>query len=468
MNTKLLIVEDQFIEANNLKLILKGAGYEVCSIARSVPIALSIVEKERPDLVLIDIFLQGELTGIDLAKTLENRNIPFVYISANSNKEVLDAAKATQPYGFLVKPFRKKDVLVMLDVAWYLYQQRQEKKSMASGDPGTTLKQVVKAEEIRTIIGESRGIQDLLKNIKIVSQSNTSVLILGENGTGKELVAKAIHENSPRKHKPLVVVNCAALPANLIESELFGHEKGAFTGATGKRIGKFEQANEGTIFLDEIGELPMDVQAKFLRVLQEKEIESVGGETRKVNVRVVAATNRNLEEEVAANNFRVDLYYRLNVFPLELPPLRERREDILPLAHHFLKMHAAAQGKLISGFAARVEDALLQHNWPGNVRELQNLIERAVLLAEGQQIESLHWQTTQKGKTPAVTAPSTLKTMTENERDHIISVLESCNWKIAGRGGAAEILDVNVSTLNSRIKKLGISKEIVLRREKNV
>jgi two-component system response regulator HydG len=461
MNTKILIVEDQFIEAHNLKLILKGAGYEVCSIARSVPIALNVIEKEAPDLVLLDIFLQGELTGIDLAKTLEKTGTPFVFISANSNKDVLDAAKSTKPYGFLVKPFRKNDVLVMLDVAWYLHQQKQQNIDKHS-------KPLPADSNIKTIIGDSPGIRELLKNIRIVSQSNTSVLILGENGTGKELVAQAIHQASPRKAKPFIVVNCAALPANLVESELFGHEKGAFTGAVHKRIGKFEQAQDGTIFLDEIGELPLELQVKFLRVLQEKEIESIGGAVKKINVRVIAATNRDLEQEVGAGRFRVDLFYRLNVFPLLLPPLRERKEDILPLANHFLAMHAQELGKTITGFSRTVRDELLSYSWPGNVRELHNQVERAVLLTEGPVIDTLHRQAPATvPKEAQAEASGRIKTMTENERDHIVAVLENCNWKIAGRGGAAEALDVNANTLNSRIKKLGIRKMISAGKEKD-
>jgi two-component system response regulator HydG len=461
MNTKILIVEDQFIEAHNLKLILKGAGYEVCSIARSVPIALNVIEKEAPDLVLLDIFLQGELTGIDLAKTLEKTGTPFVFISANSNKDVLDAAKSTKPYGFLVKPFRKNDVLVMLDVAWYLHQQKQQNIDKHS-------KPLPADSNIKTIIGDSPGIRELLKNIRIVSQSNTSVLILGENGTGKELVAQAIHQASPRKAKPFIVVNCAALPANLVESELFGHEKGAFTGAVHKRIGKFEQAQDGTIFLDEIGELPLELQVKFLRVLQEKEIESIGGAVKKINVRVIAATNRDLEQEVGAGRFRVDLFYRLNVFPLLLPPLRERKEDILPLANHFLAMHAQELGKTITGFSRTVRDELLSYSWPGNVRELHNQVERAVLLTEGPLIDTLHRQAPATvPKEAQAEASGRIKTMTENERDHIVAVLENCNWKIAGRGGAAEALDVNANTLNSRIKKLGIRKMISAGKEKD-
>lgn len=457
MKIKLLIVEDQFIEANNLKLILKGAGYEICSIARSVKIALNIVNAEKPDLVLLDIFLQDELTGIDLAKVLEKRGIPFVFISANSNQDVLDAAKSTRPYGFLVKPFRKRDVLVMLDVAWYLHQHSQ---GSLREEERPIEKKKATGQLISNVIGSTDSMRALMKNVEIVAPSNTSVLILGENGTGKELIAKSIHQYSKRNGKPFVVVNCAALPPNLIESELFGHEKGAFTGALTRRIGKFEQADGGTIFLDEIGELPLDMQVRFLRVLQEREIESIGGVVKKIDVRVLAATNRNLHHEVSAGRFRIDLYYRLNVFPLHLPSLRDRKTDIPMLADHFLQIFAKQEGKTLTGFSGSALQEMMKHDWPGNVRELQNLVERSVLLATGSVIENVSIETSGQTPIPAVYPSGTMKTIAENERDHIISVLERCNWKIAGRGGAAEILDMNPSTLNSRIRKLGIEKMV--------
>ena len=454
MNAKILIVEDQFIEANNLQMILERAGYSVCSIARSVPIALKIIEKEEPDLVLLDIHLQGPLTGIDLAKDLRQKNIAFVYLSANSNRQILDAAKLTKPYGFLVKPFRERDVLVMLDVAWYLHQQNKEviDRNELLAKASSTI------EVLKPIIGNSPNILEVLDNIKIVSQSDTSVLILGESGTGKELVAHAIHRMSLRKNKPLIVVNCAALPATLVESDLFGHEKGSFTGAFNKRTGKFEQADGATIFLDEIGEMPLELQVKFLRVLQEQEIEPVGGRLKKIDVRIIAATNRNLEDEIANGRFRIDLYYRLNVFPIELPPLRDRKPDILLLANHFLQFYAARENKKITGFSPNISKTILDYSWPGNVRELENMMERSVLLATGPVIDSISLPKDQK-KSSLAQNQQPVKTMEENERDHVISVLKSTNWKLHGPGGAAELLNINEFTLRSRMKKLGIKKD---------
>jgi len=461
MKAKVLIVEDQFIEANNLRIILKRAGYSVLPLAQSVEDALQILGHETPGIVLLDILLQGALTGIDLAGMLRERNIPFVYLSANSNKLVLDGAIATKPYGFLVKPFRERDVLVMLDVAHYRHQHQQESVNQGQYHGGEK-KATMPGRELPAIIGASPNFQEVLTNSNIVAPSETSVLILGESGTGKELIAQTIHSLSPRRNKPLIVVNCAALPANLVETELFGHEKGAFTGAVEKRMGKFEQADGGTVFLDEIGELSMEIQVRFLRVLQEKEIEPIGGEKRKIDVRVIAATNRILEDEMAAGRFRMDLYYRLNVFPIFLPPLRERKEDILLLANHFLHVYSQKSGKMVTGLADAVIYDMLHYSWPGNVRELENLMERSVLLATGPVIRSLQFPVFLK-PVAGRDAGSHTKTMTENERDHILAVLKKCDWKVHGKGGAAELLNMNSSTLHSRIKKLGIEKNVSAR-----
>jgi two-component system, NtrC family, response regulator HydG len=461
MKVKILVVEDQFIEAKSLNLILTNAGYSVCSIARSVPAALSIIEKEKPDLVLVDIFLQGEGTGIDLGKVLHERNVAFVYLSANSNRKILEQAKSTEPYGFMVKPFRAKDVLIMLDVAFYLHQHRlQEKRNKVYAEKFSAIELPI---EFQHLIGRSSNFTSILEQAKMVGPSDTSVLILGESGTGKELIAHSIHKVSPRRDRPFIVVNCGTLPANLIESELFGHEKGSFTSAALKREGKFELADGGTVFLDEIGELPLELQVKFLRVLQEKEIEPVGGRPKKIDVRVLAATNKDLEEEVAAGRFRIDLYYRLNVFPLLLPSLRERKPDIPLLVDYFLKKYGAREGRPTPLLSEGAMERLLEYHWPGNIRELENTIQRNVVLAKGPVIESLEMPASKK-IVGSGNNEGKFKTMIEMERDHILSVLESCNWKISGKGGAAEILDINVNTLNSRMKKLGILKEISARK----
>jgi two-component system, NtrC family, response regulator HydG len=449
---KILIVEDQFIEANNIRLILRDSGYVVLPMASSVAQALSILQHETADLVLLDISLEGQQSGIDLAKILKGRGLPFVYLSANTDKSTLDQAKETEPYGFLAKPLRKKDVLIMVEVALYLHRQRG---LIAESPVGNV---PVPDGVLFSIIGESPGIKAVLNNVRVVAPSELSVLILGENGTGKELVAEAIHRMSGRRDKPLVTVNCAVLPAELIESELFGHEKGAFTGAHEKRIGKFEQAEGGSMFLDEIGELPPNLQAKFLRVLQSGEIEPVGGKGRKVNVRIIAATNRVLEDEVAAGRFRIDLYYRLNVFCVKIPALRDRRDDIPLLAAHFLAMHCGQQQKKIKGFTDSVMESMINHPWPGNIRELENFVARSVLISPGPLIDTSDLPVMSVIDLSQYGQPL-VKSMAQQERDHIIAVLTHTNWRLNGKGGAAELLIMNASTLRSRMKKLGISKK---------
>ena len=455
MKYKILIVEDQFIEANNLKMILESAGYEVCGIAASVADALPLLEHEKPHMVMLDIHLRGPLTGIDLADKLVRRNIAFVYLSANSNRQTLDAAKVTRPYGFLVKPFREKDVLIMLEVA--LYRCRTEEQGIVkSGRQGVVKKE--SASPTLHIIGQSKVFLDVLEQVKVVAKAETSVLILGETGTGKEVIARVTHQLSERRNKPFVALNCAALPPNLIESELFGHEKGSFTGAFEKRVGKFEQANGGTIFLDEIGELPLDLQSKFLRVLQEREIEPIGGDRKAIDVRVVAATNRNLDKEMANGRFRMDLFYRLNVFPISLPPLRERKEDIPLLANFFIDMFAGGMNKPVKGLSEAAKKVLLQYAWPGNIRELENVIERSVILSKSEQIHDVALASLQRNADENPSLGTQIKTITENQREHILAALEKCGWRLHGAMGAAKMLDINPSTLLSRMKKLGIKR----------
>lgn len=463
MKEKVLIVEDEFIAANELQMILERAGYYVCGIARSVQEALKLVEREVPYLILLDIFLKGTLTGIDLAKILRERNIAFVYLSASSDQKTLEAAKATRPYGFLVKPFREKDVLVMLEIAQHLHEHSLDAMLKSVNDSKPAFNELVQSQAFKGVIGKSEKLLKVLSHLQIVAPAETSVLILGESGTGKERLAECVHELSPRARKPLVKLNCAALPDNLVESILFGHEKGSFTGATERRIGKFEQANGGTIFLDEIGELGVEMQVKLLRVLQEKEIERIGGhETINVDVRIIAATNRSLEKEIAEGRFRMDLYYRLNVFPLVLPALRERKEDIPLLASFFIDHFARKNGKQIGSLAPELVQELLQYSWPGNIRELSNCLERAVLLADKGRIKQLFLLKEES----STSASLQIQTLEQNERAHIIKTLIQCDGKIFGTGGAAELLGINTSTLNSRIKKLGIEKETLFKSKK--
>jgi len=652
MDGKILIVEDEFIIACDLRIILEGAGYEIAGIASSVEKALEIIKLKKPAWVFLDIYLSGKLNGIDLAKMLVEMNIPFIYVSANSNQSVLREARMTKPYGFLVKPFREQDVLVTLDVAKYRHEndvETQLQSEMVLKDQVMKIfaETISKEEEVARIVtvleshipfdfftinwkdksgksAEVRAFQktdemkfrlldknefflaikktpeelpaltnfsspttkavcltgnafleicrqnsfeqllrrnfevnsaliktfeicswgqlnfslyslnakgfvqqyaslldrlDLLlvrisdqlpeikklgnvesqstvpdaptENLpdaftpstipiddasaglvgnahvftKIKEQVNTvasfdiSVLILGESGTGKERIARAIHNLSDRRSKPMIKVNCSAIPATLIEAELFGYEKGSFTGAFDRRIGKFEQANGGTIFLDEIGDIPMDLQVKLLCVLQEREIVRLGSnQVIKVDIRVIAATNCNLEKAIAAGRFRLDLYYRLNVFPITMPPLRDRKEDIPALSRHFITNLTGKMGRRAKNISEDALKALMAYDWPGNIRELENIIERSLVLNREDIIEHIELPENQIIETQALPLDARIKTIKELEKDHIISTLEHCNGKVSGAGGAAELLDIPANTLFARIKKLGILK----------
>jgi len=660
MNKIILIVEDEFIVADDLQLTLEHAGYNVCGVADSVVEAREIIRKKKPVLVLLDIHLKGKLNGIELAKELKEENIAFVYLSANSNQQILEAAKATEPYGFIVKPFREKDLLVTLDIAFYRHEHSQEARwrteiklqkelSAIELDAGSLEQKLVrtakalqsympfdclagkfklegnkqfsgfaflrigfeeyqvigieelstisglKPEEIKSlftytsvdnaaayynasefealfpsnpikglfaqlfnftsnlvlpiltsdgyvfslsfynrstegynreklewisrlqqpltailnsisnnekslalstslkvtttknekatkaapcfgdIIGNSAALLNVLDLLTMVAPLDTSVLILGESGTGKEKIASCIHELSPRKSKPFIKINCAALPPSLIESELFGHEKGAFTGAFEKRIGKFELADNGTIFLDEIGEMPAELQVKLLRVLQEKEIERIGGrQTIKVNVRVIAATNRNLETEMAEGRFRLDLYYRLNVFPVTLPPLRARKEDIKLLSYYFAENFSKRYNKPFQKISDNMLTQLEAYGWPGNIRELENIIEQSFIMNDGRNELTLKTSLAHRGNTinrfaPDASIDGTFKTIDDikliqrqTEIEHISSVLKKTGGRIRGKDGAAELLNEKPTTLESRMAKLGIKKESFL------
>lgn len=330
-------------------------------------------------------------------------------------------------------------------------------------------------EEIRTehnfeeIIGDSPSLRALLRRVDQVAPTDSTVLIYGETGTGKELIARAIHDRSNRKNRPLVKVNCSAISAGLVESELFGHVKGAFTGAFERRIGRFELADGGTIFLDEVGELPLDTQVKLLRVLQEREFEPVGSNRSvRVDVRIICATNRNLEESIKAGTFRSDLYYRLNVFPLEVPPLRERRSDIEQLAKFFISRYARNLGKKITGISERTTENLLSYSWPGNIRELQNVVERALILSNGPILDLENDLTSASPVLPEepLEAPtvfpgadhSPMKTLNEVEREHILAVLQQTHGVIDGSNGAAKTLGMHPNTLRHRMEKLGIKR----------
>jgi len=319
-------------------------------------------------------------------------------------------------------------------------------------------------EEVRTehnigeIVGGSAALRRVLKEVETVAPTGSTVLIRGETGTGKELIARALHELSPRRGRTFVKLNCAAIPTGLLESELFGHEKGAFTGAISQKAGRFELAHQGTLFLDEVGDIPPELQAKLLRVLQEQEFERLGGtKTIKVDVRLVAATHRDLARMVADGRFREDLYYRLNVFPVVLPPLRERLDDIPRLVRHFTQRFARRMGRRIEAIPSAVMEAMVRYPWPGNIRELQNVIERAVILSPGPSLQ-VPLGDLQPAPAQAQVPAAAPGTLADAERDHILGVLRETGWVLGGPNGAAARLGMKRTTLQSKIKKLGISR----------
>ena len=464
---KILIVEDELIVARDIRKTLERNGYKVAGVAQSVEKALLLIKETEPWLVLVDIILKGTLTGIDLATQLNKEGIAFIYLSANSNQPTLEAAKITNPYGFIVKPFREKDLIVTIDIAKYRYENNRQindhqasVKNKDETENKRTADVKVAAPVYKDIIGKSAAMINVFNLIQQVAGFDTSVLLLGESGTGKEGVARCIFEQSKRNTKPFIKINCSAIPANLMEAEFFGYEKGAFTGANERKAGKFELASGGTMLLDEIGEMPVDMQVKLLRVLQEKEIQRLGSTvTIKAAVRIIAATSRNLEKEVADGRFRLDLYYRLYVFPIVLPALRERKEDIPLLASHFVNKIAAISGKNIDGISNAAMENLMSYNWPGNVRELEHAIERSILITNGNIIKEIPLPST-IAVTKTVLNEAITQSLEENEREYIIATLKKTNGKIRGPGGAAELLKIPPTTLHSKMKKLGIIKTV--------
>ena len=314
-------------------------------------------------------------------------------------------------------------------------------------------------EPFAQVIGRSRALRHALDQTALVAPTDATVLILGETGTGKELIARAIHEHSSRRSRPFVKLNCAAIPSGLLESELFGHERGAFTGAIAQRAGRFELANLGTLFLDEVGDMPLELQSKLLRVLQEREFERIGStRTTRIDVRLVAATNRELREMMSAGTFREDLYYRLNVFPIALPPLRDRPEDVEPLVRHFVARHERRMQRRIETIPDDTLAALRRHSWPGNVRELENLVERSVILSSGTSLavplDALVARHASPEPRPIHPSPATLEA---TQRAHVARVLEEANWRIGGPGGAAARLGLKRTTLQSMMRRLAIT-----------
>jgi DNA-binding NtrC family response regulator len=443
----ILVVDDdknicKMIEIN----LRKEREYEVES-ANSGEACLKIIRENVPDLVLLDIQMPG-IDGIETLKRIrdDEPRIPVVMMSAHGTIEKAVQSMKLGAYDFITKPFASDRLLVTVRNALTTSSLRQEIDALRS--------ELKSRYQFKNIIGQSGKMQEVFRALEKVINSNVTVLIQGESGTGKELIARAIHYHSPtRNNKPFVAVNCSALPESLLESELFGHEKGSFTGATGRRIGKFEVANGGTIFLDEIGLMTQATQAKVLRILQEREFERVGGnEMVKVDVRVISATNKDLEEAIKTGEFREDLYYRIAVFPIKLPPLRERKEDIPLIAAHFLDKYTKQESKEIEGIAPDALELLMAYNWPGNVRELENCIERAVVLATTREI------------TPK-DLPNSVRAIGEKKIYESDNTLSSWIEKLEEDALRNALLE-NGGNISQTAKKLGIGRATIYRKAK--
>jgi formate hydrogenlyase transcriptional activator len=446
----ILVVDDDETNREVLSIRLQDLGYSV-TLAHNGRQALELAEKIPCDLVLLDVMMP-ELSGLEVLRTLRQTrpiaDLPIVMATARDRSEDIVLALGEGANDYVTKPY---DFPVLLARV-----QTQLALRRAIAQIGYLREEIESAYDLAEIVGASAPLHEILEKVKRVAPTDATVLVTGETGTGKELVARAIHNLSQRKSQPLVKVNCGAIAPTLVDSELFGHEKGAFTGAHQRRIGRFELADGGTIFLDEVGELPLDMQVKLLRILQEQEFERVGNSrSRKINVRVIAATNRNLADAVKDRTFREDLFYRLHVVPLRMPPLREHREDIPALVDHFLAPFSKKLGKRFSGISPNMQRQMHAYFWPGNVRELQNVIERAAILSEGPLLNMedplrspLH------DETPILEG----FTLEEVERAHIVRVLALTQGVIEGQEGAAARLDLPPSTLRSRMAKLGISR----------
>ena len=500
ISSLIYVVDDDASVREALENLIRSAGWRVEGFASAQEFLASLWPNraERPSCLVLDVQLPG-LSGLDLQQELAMAgvNIPIIFLTGHGNIPMSVRAIKAGALEFLTKPFDDEHLLDAIQ------------QGIARDETARQKKGVIKAHKFEEIVGTSAALQSALNQVALVAPTNSTALILGETGTGKELIARAIHHQSSRSNRPFVKLNCATIPSGLLESELFGHEKGAFTGALTQKVGRFSMAHGGTLFLDEVGDIPLELQPKLLRVLQEQEFERLGStRTIHVDVRLVAATNRDLAEMVGEKQFREDLYFRINVFPIRVPPLRERAEDVPLLVQHYVDEYARRMNKQINAIPQDAMAVLCRYFWPGNIRELQNLIERAVILSRGsileipfaelrQSVKSGNHQT--NGSTPesierdemlvrelqnlieqavmrarshtaeilstelamsAKAAANQANEFTRHtlERERILDALRESNWVIGGPAGAAARLGLNRTTLHTRMSKLGITR----------
>jgi DNA-binding NtrC family response regulator len=444
------VVDDDVSVREGVESLIRSAGLRAETFA-SAREFLARRQSEAPSCLVLDVEMPG-LSGLDLQEELAKADvqIPIIFLTGHGNIPMTVRAIKAGALEFLTKPFDDEDLLHAIRQGIGRYETAQQRRNAALED------EIPVERNFEGIIGKSPRLKDVLESVRTVAPADSTVLIQGETGTGKELIARAIHDLSPRKGQAFVKVNCAAIPSGLLESELFGHEKGAFTGAIAQKIGRFEVAHKGTLFLDEIGDIPLELQPKLLRVLQEQEFERLGStRTQRVDVRLLAATNVGLTQMVAEKKFRSDLYYRLNVFPIDVPPLRDRRDDIPLLVRHFANKYARRMGKQIENIPTETMDALSRYAWPGNIRELQNLMERAALLSKGPVLRVPLGEIFTDSGPGAITGGNALE---QAEREQILRELRQTNWVVGGARGAAARLGLKRTGLAYKMQKLGISR----------
>jgi two-component system nitrogen regulation response regulator NtrX len=456
MKARILVVDDDPAIRDTMRMILEYEGHE-CALAGSGPEALQSIERDPPDLVFLDVKMPG-VDGLEVLSRLRTSHeaLPVVIVSAHGTAATALEAGRLGAFRFIEKPLSKDYVLDAVREGLELATLRRENRQLRSA-----------LEARHQMVGDSPALLQVMEQVRRAAPTSATVLLLGESGAGKELIARAIHRNSLRSKERFVQVNCAAIPEELIESELFGHERGAFTGATEKQIGKFEQADKGTIFLDEVGDMSPKTQAKVLRVLQEGEVERLGSaRTTKVDVRVIAATNKDLEDEIAENRFREDLYFRLSVIPIAVPPLRERLSDIPALVQHFAAQFGRDNNRRAARFSPGAIEALKQARWRGNVRELRNVVERLLIMSDRDAIEAEDVRSVVRPEPAAApaqttaasgTRPSTLREFKEvSERAFLVEKLREFGWNISK---TAEVIDTPRSNLYKKLEQYAIKQE---------